>query len=47
MGQGFDENRTIEETLTLGWRLLSILPRSEMKRIAPALVDKYWPKKDD
>ena len=35
----------IEETLDLGWELLSILPRSEMKRIKPELVDKYWPTK--
>ena len=46
MNQGFYENRTIEETLDLGWKLLSILPRSEMKRIKPELVEKYWPKKD-
>ena len=44
VGQGFYESRTIEETLDLGWRLLSILPRSEMKRIKPELVNKYWPK---
>ena len=46
VNQGFYENRTIEETLDLGWKLLSILPRSEMKRIKPELVEKYWPKKD-
>ncbi|MBQ3483171.1 MAG: V-type ATP synthase subunit B [Clostridia bacterium] len=44
VNQGFHEERTIEQTLDLGWRLLSILPRSEMKRISPALVAKYWPK---
>ena len=43
--QGFYENRPIEETLRIGWELLSILPKSEMKRIKPALVEKYWPKK--
>ena len=42
INQGFYENRTIEETLDLGWELLSILPKSEMKRIKPELVDKYW-----
>ncbi len=42
VNQGFYENRSIEETLDLGWRLLSILPRSEMKRIDPALLEKYW-----
>ncbi len=44
VNQGFYENRSIEETLNLGWKLLSILPRSEMKRIKPELVNKYWPK---
>ncbi|MBR6709334.1 MAG: V-type ATP synthase subunit B, partial [Clostridia bacterium] len=44
INQGFYENRTIEETLDLGWRLLSLLPRSEMKRIKPELIEKYWPK---
>ena len=34
------------ETLDLGWELLSILPRSELKRIKPELIDKYLPKKD-
>ena len=43
INQGFNEDRSIEETLDLGWELLSILPRSEMKRIKPELVEKYWP----
>ena len=38
------KNRSIEETLDLGWKLLSILPKSEMKRIKPELVEKYWPR---
>ena len=42
INQGFYENRTIEETLDLGWKLLSILPKSEMKRIKPELIEKYW-----
>ena len=42
LNQGFHEDRSIEETLDLGWELLSILPRSEMKRIKPAILDKYW-----
>ncbi|MBQ7836004.1 MAG: V-type ATP synthase subunit B [Clostridia bacterium] len=41
--QGANENRTIEQTLDLGWELLRILPRSEMKRIKTRLLDKYWP----
>ena len=43
INQGFYENRTIEETLDIGWELLKLLPRSEMKRIKPAILDKYWP----
>ena len=46
INQGFYENRSIEETLDLGWELLRILPRSEMKRIKPDILDKYWPKDD-
>ena len=45
INQGFYENRTIEETMDLGWELLSILPRAEMKRIKPEFVEKYWPKR--
>jgi V/A-type H+-transporting ATPase subunit B len=43
VNQGFYENRSIEQTLELGWKLLSILPRSELKRIDPKLVDRYLP----
>ena len=46
VNQGYEENRSIEETLDLGWELLSILPKSELKRIKPELIEKYWPKKD-
>jgi len=42
--QGFDEDRTIEQTLDIGWKLLSILPRSELKRIRDEYLDKYLPK---
>ena len=42
INQGFYENRSIIETLDLGWELLAILPRSEMKRIKPEFVNKYW-----
>ena len=42
VNQGFYEDRTIEETLDLGWELLHILPKAEMKRIKPAILDKYW-----
>ncbi len=43
ISQGEHENRNIEETLDLGWELLKLLPRGEMKRIDPARLDKYWP----
>ena len=41
VSQGFECNRTIEETLNLGWELLSHLPRSELKRIKEKYLDKY------
>ena len=42
VSQGYNANRTIEETLDLGWKLLKILPRSELKRIDDAMLDKYY-----
>ena len=47
VSQGFQTNRTIEETLDLGWKLLTILPKSELKRIKPAIIDAYYPKGDE
>ncbi len=44
VSQGFDEDRTIQQTLDIGWKLLSILPRSELKRIRDEYLDKYLPK---
>ena len=44
VSQGFDTDRSIEETLNLGWRLLSFLPRSELKRIDDRLLDEYYGK---
>jgi V/A-type H+-transporting ATPase subunit B len=44
VNQGFYENRSIEQTLELGWKLLSILPRGELKRIDPKLVERYLPR---
>lgn len=41
INQGFTTNRTIEETLDLGWELLSILPRTELKRIKDELLDQF------
>ncbi|HHV96397.1 MAG TPA: V-type ATP synthase subunit B [Clostridiaceae bacterium] len=42
--QGFNVERTIEETLNLGWKVLSILPASELKRIRDEYIEKYYPK---
>jgi V/A-type H+-transporting ATPase subunit B len=42
--QGFEENRSIEETLDLGWELLSLIPRNELKRIRQEYIEKYLPK---
>ena len=43
VGQGSNENRTIGETLDIGWRLLKILPREELDRIDTKILDKYYP----
>ena len=43
INQGFQNNRTIEESLDLGWELLSILPRTELKRIKDDMIDQYLP----
>ena len=42
INQGYRENRDIEETLAIGWELLRILPRSELKRIKDEYLDKYY-----
>lgn len=42
VSQGYQTNRSIEETLELGWELLSILPRAELKRIKDEFLDKYY-----
>jgi V/A-type H+-transporting ATPase subunit B len=44
IAQGRDEDRSIEETLTIGWELLSILPRSMLKKIDKEHIEKYLPK---
>lgn len=41
--QGEDENRTIEESLNIGWKLLTILPKEELKRIKDEFIEKYLP----
>ena len=44
ISQGYYENRTIEQTLDLGWELLSMFDDSELKRIDVELIEKYMPK---
>ena len=46
VSQGFSTNREIDETLDLGWELLSILPTSELNRIKPEMIEKYGVKKN-
>jgi len=47
VSQGFNTNRSIEETLSLGWKLLTILPTTELKRIRDEYLEKYMPKGDE
>jgi V/A-type H+-transporting ATPase subunit B len=42
VSQGENENRTIEQTLDLGWKLLKIFPKSELKRVREKFLDKYF-----
>ncbi len=42
INQGMRENRTLEQTLDLGWDLLSMLPRTELGRVSDKLLDKYY-----
>ncbi len=42
INQSFSVDRTIEETLDIGWKLLRIFPRSELKRISDELLDEYY-----
>ena len=42
VSQGYRTDRSIEETLDLGWKLLRLLPRSELKRISDKLLDQYY-----
>jgi V/A-type H+-transporting ATPase subunit B len=43
VGQGNTNNRSIEDTLNIGWELLSILPKRELKRIKMEHIEKYHP----
>ena len=47
VSQGFNANRTIEETLDLGWKLLKMIPRSELKRIRDEYLEKYMPREEE
>lgn len=40
--QDYDDNRDIEETLDLAWKVLSILPKNELDRVSPEILDKYY-----
>ena len=42
INQGFDENRSIDQTLDLGWRLLSTLPREELDRVDDKTLDAHY-----
>ena len=44
VSQGYDTDRSIEETLDLGWELLRLLPRSELKRISEDMLKEYYDK---
>ena len=44
LNQGKNENRTISATLSLGWQLLGLLPKEELDRVSPEILDKYYPK---
>lgn len=43
INQGWQENRSMEQTLNLGWELLAMLPREELTRIDSRLIDRYLP----
>lgn len=45
VNQGYETDRSIEETLEIGWDLLRILPRSELNRIPDRILDQYYDKK--
>ncbi len=45
--QGEHEDRTIEETLNLGWQLATMLPRAELKRVSDEQIAKYLPKQPE
>jgi len=44
VSQGYETNREITDTLELGWELLTILPKNELKRIRDEYIERYMPK---
>ena len=46
VSQGNETDRSIIDTLTIGWKLLSILPERELKRIKPEFIEKYLPREE-
>ncbi len=47
VNQGFDTNRTIEETLDIGWKLLATIPKQELSRIKEEFIEAYLPTGED
>ena len=45
VSQGYQSDRSIEETMDIGWELLNILPRAELKRIDDKYLDMYYKEK--
>jgi V/A-type H+-transporting ATPase subunit B len=43
INQGKNENRSIEQTLSIAWDTLSVLPDEELTRIHPEIIKKYFP----
>jgi V/A-type H+-transporting ATPase subunit B len=46
VNQGFTENRTIERTLEIGWKLLSMLPKTELTRVTLDEIAQYYKGED-
>jgi V/A-type H+/Na+-transporting ATPase subunit B len=42
IGQAVTENRTIEQTMNIGWRLLSMLPKEELTRVSLEEIEQYY-----
>ncbi|MFA6864308.1 MAG: V-type ATP synthase subunit B [Sphaerochaetaceae bacterium] len=47
IGQGFDENRSIAETLDIGWKALGFLPAEELQRLTEEEIEDHWVEVDD